>query len=150
MSYTYNPSRAGYIIANHGGPGFFRVKYSSDLLQLILAAIRGDIHSITPADRSTLLNDYFNFLKNGHATPQEALEIAQLLQQETDYTVWGTGLSELSDFGELIELESYYGQFQVSCNSNLCDIRPHKRSDTNFNIDYLHYYLLKSFLLTNY
>jgi len=100
------------LIANVNSTGFYRVQYTGVLLDNIIARLSSSPLSIDTAVRASIVDDIFSFLMFNMATPEQTFDLISFLKNETDYVVWTTALSGLTDVRKLIELESCYGLFQ--------------------------------------
>ncbi|XP_071792153.1 puromycin-sensitive aminopeptidase-like [Asterias amurensis] len=99
-----------WIKLNPGTIGFYRVHYSSEMLDALLPGIRDG--SLPPRDRLGLENDLFALAKAGQANTVDVLKVMEAFSNETNYTVWtelATNLGTLSklltntDFGQLFK-----------------------------------------------
>jgi len=74
---------------NFGQSGFYRVKYSADLLAQLLVPLKN--FELNPADRLGVQGDVFALAKAGILPTSQFLEVASALaEKETDYTVWNS------------------------------------------------------------
>jgi len=90
-------SECEWIKVNGGQSGFFRTKYSADLVSKLTKAINS--HALSTVDRLGIQNDAFALSKAGFVPTTDALTLVQSYSNEVDYTVWSdlaTGLGEFS------------------------------------------------------
>jgi len=71
---------------NYGQPGFYRVKYSADLLEQLIVPLKQ--FELPPVDRLGIQGDVFALAKAGLLPTSQFLDVAAALEGETDYTVW--------------------------------------------------------------
>ncbi|KAG1652085.1 Puromycin-sensitive aminopeptidase [Nymphon striatum] len=75
-----------WIKLNPGTIGFYRVQYSSEMLQQFFPSIRDQ--TLPAVDRLGLQNDLFAMVQTGKVPTTEALKLIEAFSNETDYTVW--------------------------------------------------------------
>uniref|UniRef100_A0A3P9QDP2 Aminopeptidase n=1 Tax=Poecilia reticulata TaxID=8081 RepID=A0A3P9QDP2_POERE len=91
-----------WIKINPGTVGFYRIQYSSSMLESLLPGIR-DL-SLQPVDRLGLQNDLFSLSRAGMISTVEVLKLMEAFVNEPNYTVW----SDLScNLGVLSSLLSH-------------------------------------------
>ncbi|XP_038047211.1 puromycin-sensitive aminopeptidase-like [Patiria miniata] len=99
-----------WVKLNPGTVGFYRVHYSSEMLDALLPGIRDG--SMPPRDRLGLESDLFALAKAGQANTVDVLKVIEAFSNETNYTVWtelATNLGALAklltntDFGHLLK-----------------------------------------------
>ncbi|HET9689972.1 MAG TPA: M1 family metallopeptidase [Acidimicrobiales bacterium] len=82
-----------WVVVNEGGAGFYRVHYSSELLDRLLTA---DLAHLAPLERMGLLNDtWANVLAGTADLADWARLVAALGAEEVDPDVWGAALGPL-------------------------------------------------------
>jgi puromycin-sensitive aminopeptidase len=74
-----------WIVANEGGHGFYRVRYSANLLQALTADV---FNILSPIERFNLVNDTWAAVVAGHVPLDQYLHMAALFTDETDKNVW--------------------------------------------------------------
>jgi puromycin-sensitive aminopeptidase len=79
------PAGADWVVANEGGHGFFRVRYSSDLLRGLTANLQEGLSAI---ERFNLVSDTWASVLAGLSPLSDFLNLARLLSDETDRNVW--------------------------------------------------------------
>ena len=87
------------VLANEGGHGFYRVRYSTDLLGKLQ---RTGLHSLAPVERFNLLNDTWAATIAGMVSPQDYLALTQHFQGEKDPHVWAVVLGSFSTINHLL------------------------------------------------
>jgi puromycin-sensitive aminopeptidase len=91
-----------WVVLNDGGHGFYRVHYSSDLLQ----ALTSNVFSIlSPIERFNLVNDSWAAVVAGHMPLAQYLQTAMLFVDETDKNVWSVLCSSLSYLDRVVPKE---------------------------------------------
>ncbi|XP_078355734.1 puromycin-sensitive aminopeptidase-like, partial [Oculina patagonica] len=102
-----------WIKVNPGQVGFYRVQYSSAMLELLLPAINDN--SVPPRDRLGLQSDLFALAQAGLASTTEFLKLAEQFKNETNYTVWNDLTANLSNLAKLLQNTGFYPSFQTFC-----------------------------------
>lgn len=74
-----------YVVVNAGGHGFYRVRYSPDLLKRITDGV---FDKLTPIERFNLVNDTWAMVVAGYTEATEYLKMLPMFQAETDKNVW--------------------------------------------------------------
>ena len=78
-----------WVVANAGGHGFYRVRYSPDLV----GALKNNLQQILlPVERFNLVNDTWATTLAGLTSLSEYLSLLNLLRDETNLNVWTTVL----------------------------------------------------------
>jgi puromycin-sensitive aminopeptidase len=76
-----------WVVVNAGGHGFYRVRYSQDLLE----ALKGGLQSrLSAVERFNLLNDTWAATQAGFTSLNDYLSLIGLLPDENDVNVWTT------------------------------------------------------------
>jgi puromycin-sensitive aminopeptidase len=95
--------RPDWLIANAGGNGFYRVRYSPDLLQALTPRM---MDALQPIERYGLVDDTWAAVQSG-ATPATAfLEFARGFENETDLDVWTVLSGALGAMDRLLDGEA--------------------------------------------
>lgn len=76
---------AEYVIVNAGGHGFYRVRYSPELLKKLTTGI---FEKLTSIERFNLVNDTWAMVTAGHTTASDYLNMMPVFQEEGDKNVW--------------------------------------------------------------
>jgi len=103
------PADLRWAVVNAGGNGFYRVRYSADLL----AELLDHLTELTGLERFNLLNDAWALTQAGLFRIADFLDLTQRYQDETDRNVWTVLLGALDGLRNLIEadLESPFAGF---------------------------------------
>jgi len=78
------PGKVEWSLVNEGGSGFFRVRYSAELLQ----ALTADARRLKPIERFGLVSDMWAATVAGLKPLREFVAMARLFRDETDLNVW--------------------------------------------------------------
>lgn len=76
----------GWVKINSGACGFYRTKYSPELLNRLIPLVRSK--TLTVLDRINLLDDLFALVKSNHAKTDQFLDLVQAYKGEEDYSVY--------------------------------------------------------------
>jgi len=93
------PGRPGWVVANDGGHGFYRVHYGPELLRSLLDAPRG---TMTPIERFNLVNDAWAESLAGTLSASSFLDLAGHFTEESDRNVWTPLLSSLGFLARVV------------------------------------------------
>jgi puromycin-sensitive aminopeptidase len=88
------PGAIKWVVVNEGGYGFYRVRYSSDLL----AGVTGALDQLSAIERFGLVSDTWAAVVAGLAPLRDFFSMAQRFGNETDLNVWR---AVLAGFGYL-------------------------------------------------
>ena len=78
------PGAVKWVVVNQGGYGFYRVRYSSDLL----AGVTGALDKLSAIERFCLVSDTWAAVVGGLAPLREFFAMARMFRNETDLNVW--------------------------------------------------------------
>ena len=78
------PGEFEWVMVNEGGHGFYRSRYSSDLL----AALTRNLSALASIERFVLVNDTWASVVAGFAPLADFLDMSVLFKSETDLNVW--------------------------------------------------------------
>lgn len=92
-----------WVVVNEGAHGFYRVRYSADLLQKLTSEV---FKIMTPIERFNLVNDTWAAVVAGHAPLEQFISMAELLTEETDKNVWSVLSSALGYIDRTVAPES--------------------------------------------
>jgi puromycin-sensitive aminopeptidase len=92
----------GVAVVNAGGHGFYRVRYSPELLERLQAALP----ELAPIERSLLVDDTWAAVLAGETSASAFLELAAAFPDETDRTVWTTLAMALGQLDRIVEGEA--------------------------------------------
>ena len=87
------------VVVNAGGPGFYRVEYSTDLLSRITGTT---LATLTTLERYNLVDDAWNAVVAGALTTENFIEFARGFENENDLAVWQVLTKALTGLGRLI------------------------------------------------
>jgi puromycin-sensitive aminopeptidase len=87
------------IVVNAGGPGFYRVEYSTDLLSRITGTT---LATLTTLERYNLVDDAWNAVVAGALTAENFIEFARGFENENDLAVWQVLTKALAGLGRLL------------------------------------------------
>jgi puromycin-sensitive aminopeptidase len=76
-----------WVVVNAGGHGFYRVRYSGDLLDALKRGLQNDL---SPVERFGLVNDTWASTLAGLTPLPDFLGLVELLRGENDINVWAT------------------------------------------------------------
>ena len=91
---------ADWVVANEGGHGFYRVRYSSDLLRKLTATMQQDL---SPIERFGLVSDTWASVVAGLTSVPDFLHLAGLLAEERDRNVWVAVIGGLQYLNRMLE-----------------------------------------------
>jgi puromycin-sensitive aminopeptidase len=80
------PGVGGGVVANAGGHGFYRVRYSP----AVLATLRPRITELAPVERALLVDDTYAAVLAGDTEAITLLDLLEGYRDETDPAVWAT------------------------------------------------------------
>ena len=95
--------RPGWVLANAGSHGFYRVQYTTELRQKLAD---GMMINLAPAERYTLVDDAWASVLAGMTPAVEFLGFAERFAPETDLDVWAALAGCLASLDRLLEGES--------------------------------------------
>ncbi|MBI3757967.1 MAG: M1 family metallopeptidase [Deltaproteobacteria bacterium] len=79
------PSQPDWVVVNAGGHGFYRVRYSQELLSRLTGNLT---NTLTAVERFNLVNDTWAAAQAGLVPMITYLDLLQLFRDETDHNVW--------------------------------------------------------------
>jgi puromycin-sensitive aminopeptidase len=94
------PPGAESVLVNTGGHGFYRVRYSSDLLEGLLRALPDGME---PIERFNLVNDCWAVTLSGLMSLQEYLDLTARFRNERDKNVWAALLNSFLAINRILE-----------------------------------------------
>ncbi len=86
------------VVVNAGAHGFYRVRYSPDLL----ASLRRSLDRLAPVERALLVDDTWAAVLAGDTTAPSFLELVEAFTGEDDRTVWATLVAPLNSLDHLL------------------------------------------------
>ena len=88
------------VLANEGGHGFYRVRYSSELL----SGLQQDgLNNLAPVERFNLLNDTWAATLAGMVSSADYLALTEHFRHEQDPHVWAVMLGSFSTINQLLD-----------------------------------------------
>jgi puromycin-sensitive aminopeptidase len=94
---------AEWATANAGGSGFFRARYSLEMLKSLSGSM---FENLTPIERYGLVDDTWSSVMAGRTSATDFLEFARSFQSETDLDVWTVLSGCLAGLDKLVEGEA--------------------------------------------
>ena len=95
------PERLESVLVNDGGHGFYRVRYSGELLEPLLGALTG----LGGIERFNLVNDSWAVTVAGHMALTDYLELTARFRGERDRNVWSVLLASFGALNRIVEPE---------------------------------------------
>jgi puromycin-sensitive aminopeptidase len=92
------PSGCDAVLVNEGGHGFYRVRYTRDLLERLL----GRLSELGAIERFNLVNDAWATTVAGLMTVPEYLDLTTRFRDERDKNVWSVVLSSLHYLNRIV------------------------------------------------
>uniref|UniRef100_A0A673JAE3 Aminopeptidase n=1 Tax=Sinocyclocheilus rhinocerous TaxID=307959 RepID=A0A673JAE3_9TELE len=99
-----------WIKINPGTVGFYRIQYSSAMLESLLPGIR-DL-TLLPVDRLGLQNDLFSLARAGMISTVEVLKVMEAFVNEPNYTVWSDLSCNLGVLSSLLSHTDFHEDIQ--------------------------------------
>jgi len=119
---TVSGYKGGWIKVNPGQTGFYRVKYSMELLSRVREALQSRVLAAT--DRLGVEGDAFALARAGQLPTTHVLSLLDAYKDETDYTVWADLASNLSDLDVVLTGTACYPTWRLFCDSLFSNIGP--------------------------
>jgi puromycin-sensitive aminopeptidase len=91
--------KLGTVLVNEGGHGFYRVRYSDELLQRLLGALP----ELAPIERFNLVNDAWAVTVAGLMALPDYLELTARFRGERDRNVWSVLLASFATINRIID-----------------------------------------------
>jgi puromycin-sensitive aminopeptidase len=79
------PLRAGAVVANAGGHGFYRVSYGNELRDRLTSEV---LHSLSTLERYNLVDDAWNAVVAGRLDAADYVGLIERFGDEREYGVW--------------------------------------------------------------
>ena len=99
--------RPGWIAANAGGHGFYRVRYSDRLL----GALVSNLGSLDDLERFCLIDDAWALVESGDIDAASYLRLASAYRTETEFVIWTTVLGGLGTMDHHLVSEAQTSRF---------------------------------------
>ena len=94
---------AEWATANAGGSGFFRARYSAEMLKSLSCTM---FENLTPIERYGLVDDTWSSVMAGRTSAIDFLDFARSFQPETDLDVWTVLSGCLAGLDKLVDGEA--------------------------------------------
>merc|ERR1711881_493323 len=107
---TIDSPEVDWCKLNVGHVGFFRTKYSPEMLESLIPALKNQ--ALQPRDRLGIENDIFACAVAGLMKTVDYFNILQGYTTEENYTVWSDINLNLSAISTVMQYTSVYKQFQ--------------------------------------
>jgi puromycin-sensitive aminopeptidase len=88
------------VLVNEGGHGFYRVRYSSDLLGRLLGQ---GLDKLSAIERFNLLNDYWAMVQAGLLPLSDYLDLTARFREERDKNVWAILIGSFHTLNRILE-----------------------------------------------
>ncbi len=95
------PERLESVLVNDGGHGFYRVRYSGELLERLLTGLPG----LGGIERFNLVNDSWAVTVAGHMGLTDYLELTARFGGERDRNVWSVLIASFGALNRIVEPE---------------------------------------------
>lgn len=92
--------KINWLVVNEGGHGFYRVSYSSALLEKLCKHLTD---KLLPIERFNLVNDTWASCLSGQTPVSEYLKLVQLFSDENDKNVWAIIIASLAYLNKVID-----------------------------------------------
>ena len=96
---TTLPGAANGVVANSGGHGFYRIRYSAQLLE----ALRPTVMDLAPVERALLVDDTWAAVLAGDTEAMVLLDLLRGYVAETDPAVWSTIAAVLAGVDRILD-----------------------------------------------
>ena len=107
-------SPAVWASANAGGSGFFRARYSPEMLKALSSSM---FENLTPIERYGLVDDTWSSVMAGRTSATDFLDFARSFQYETDLDVWTVLSGCLASLAKLVD-----GEAEQQYKAAVCDL----------------------------
>ncbi len=91
---------ADWVAVNAGGSGFFRVRYSGEMLEALSSSM---FENLTSIERYGLVDDTWSSVLAGRTSATEFLDFARSFQEEIDMDVWAVLSGCLGALDKLVD-----------------------------------------------
>jgi puromycin-sensitive aminopeptidase len=110
-SFTLDNVKPGeWIKLNAGFTGFYKVRYSDEMLKQLLAPISKKV--LKAHDRLNICGDAFALVRAGQVSATSFLDLLESYADETDFTVWSEIDASIDALGNCLERTDYYEKYQ--------------------------------------
>mmetsp|Transcript_35648 Transcript_35648/g.68827 ORF Transcript_35648/g.68827 Transcript_35648/m.68827 type:complete len:577 (-) Transcript_35648:442-2172(-) len=111
VSGDWGGKSVGWIKANAGQIGPYRVTYDDVTWGLLADQLRRNPNALSPTDRAGLLDDAFELARASRVGLTLPLNLTRYLPREKDYLPWSAALKGLDFLGNLLRSRPTYGAF---------------------------------------
>ena len=94
------PDEPDWVVVNAGGHGFYRVRYSDDLMSGLKQSLRS---VLSPVERFGLINDTWAATLAALTPLPEYLSLIDLLRDESDINVWITAIGSAHHLNRILD-----------------------------------------------
>ncbi len=94
------PARPDWVVVNADGHGFYRVRYSPDLLKRLTGTVHDNLSAV---ERFNLVNDTWAAALAGLTPLADYMDLLLLFEDETEHTVWSAILGSLRYLNRLLD-----------------------------------------------
>lgn len=113
-----NVSEKDWVKLNPGTVGYYRTKYSAEMLHQFIESVRNQ--TLPALDRLGLIDDLAALVQAGRTPTVEVLELIEAYRNETNYTVW------MSITGCLVKLQTLLSHTKLENEFSAYGIRLYK------------------------
>lgn len=85
------PGSVEYVVANAGGHGFYRTRYSDDLF----AALLGNLGTLDDIERYSLVSDTWAMVRSSQVPASNFLDLVGKFGDETEHAIWSVVIGGL-------------------------------------------------------
>jgi puromycin-sensitive aminopeptidase len=99
-----------FVMVNAGGHGFYRTRYSDDLM----ARLESHLSDLEPIERFTLVSDTRALVVSGQLSAASFLDLAGEFTDETEWAIWAGiigGLADISQHALEVDAEDRFHEF---------------------------------------
>lgn len=101
-----------WMLLNINQVGYYRVNYDKRNWKLLVDQLFEDHEKIGLTNRAQILDDMFEFARNGLMDYNFAMEATKYLKNERDYLSWNTVLMALSYVNDMLQRTPVYGDWR--------------------------------------
>jgi puromycin-sensitive aminopeptidase len=94
------PNDVAWAVVNAGGHGYYRARYSPELLAALQAGLQSEL---SPVERFGLINDVWATTLAGRTSLTDYLNLVELLREETDLSVWTTVIGSCHHLNRILD-----------------------------------------------
>ncbi|HEX6175819.1 MAG TPA: ERAP1-like C-terminal domain-containing protein, partial [Candidatus Binatia bacterium] len=94
------PDEPDWVVVNAGGDGFYRARYSDELMSGLKRALQSILSSV---ERFGLINDTWAATVAGLTPLSEYLNLVDLLRDESDINVWTTVIGSAHHLNRILD-----------------------------------------------